>query len=880
MPRAPSLSPATGKPTSSSYIHTTDFHFIDNAGRTLLLRGVNLSGSSKAPVGRLSYILDGFWEKAHAGDESFIGRPLNLDDGSADVHLARLSGWGFNLLRFPVTWEAIEHAGPGKYDHEFMNYVVRVLQKCKQYGFRVYLDPHQDIWSRFSGGSGAPYWTLAACGIDPSNITATQAAILHCEYPRAQNPDPAQLPAMLWSTNYGRLLSQTIFTLFFSGRDFAPNCIIDGQNIQDYLQSHYIEAIGRLADLIRETSPELLDDCVIGWDSMNEPFEGLVGWEDLNRNPQKQGSTLKKGTHPTPAQSFRLGMGKVQNVDNWTFGALGPSQRGTVTIDPKGHKVWGAANGDEGADGINNKWGWRRDTERWPLGICIWALHGVWDIETGFINRPEYFRYNPATGVEVDFIADYWRSHFLAYARRIRKAHPEAILFVQPPVFAQPPPIEEEVLKGRCAYTGHYYDGLTLVTRHWNWFNADALGLLRGKYSSTLQAVKIGESAIRKSLQQQLGILKEDAKILGSYPTVIGEIGIPYDMDAKRSYGWTDGGKHQGDYSRQERALDASLNGCDGTNAINWTMWTYCPDNSHEWGDGWNMEDLSIWSPDDLNNQQQETEDAEAEPDSIERRSYTHDSRSFLLDKNGSRLLPASVSLSAIDISANTVACPPGESISMKEQRGPAGWRSNPYEFLTNGARAVRAFCRPWPRKVVGKPKIITFDIKKAYFRLVVTVRGDDKLNLAGTDEADPATEIYIPLIHYAMDRWLPGAQRLSGLSHGISGGSRNMANVESAETDTIVSESDSVATSSSETLQTGTRAIAEKELVDLDVKVSAGRWSIEGQILKWWYPVPSEGNEDQEYVIEVRRRGGAIETKATPRRWFELLCPDSCCIM
>lgn len=112
MPSVPSTSPATGNPTGPTFIHTTDCNFVDNAGRTLLLRGVNLSGSSKAPVDRPSYVREGFWEVAENGGESFVGRPLNIDDGSADVHLARLSGWGFNMLRFPVTWESLEHEGP------------------------------------------------------------------------------------------------------------------------------------------------------------------------------------------------------------------------------------------------------------------------------------------------------------------------------------------------------------------------------------------------------------------------------------------------------------------------------------------------------------------------------------------------------------------------------------------------------------------------------------------------------------------------------------------------------------------------------------------------------------------------------------------------
>lgn len=112
MPQVPSVSPATGAPTPDYFIHTTATNFVDNYGRTILLRGVNLSGSSKSPAGSQSQVLDDFWEDAERGDKSFTGRPLNLEDGSADVHLARLRGWGFNMLRYVVTWESLEHEGP------------------------------------------------------------------------------------------------------------------------------------------------------------------------------------------------------------------------------------------------------------------------------------------------------------------------------------------------------------------------------------------------------------------------------------------------------------------------------------------------------------------------------------------------------------------------------------------------------------------------------------------------------------------------------------------------------------------------------------------------------------------------------------------------
>src|SRR5512146_1742693 len=91
-------------------IHIDEPYIKDELGRTLMLRGVNLGGSSKVPAhpNGATYNREGFFEHR---DVSFVGRPFPLNE--AGEHFRRLRRWGLTTLRLLVTWEAIEHAGPG-----------------------------------------------------------------------------------------------------------------------------------------------------------------------------------------------------------------------------------------------------------------------------------------------------------------------------------------------------------------------------------------------------------------------------------------------------------------------------------------------------------------------------------------------------------------------------------------------------------------------------------------------------------------------------------------------------------------------------------------------------------------------------------------------
>jgi len=527
-----------------------DDHWVDEEGRRLILRGANLGGDCKVPTrpDGDTRLKAGFYEGKGV---SFVGRPFPLSE--ADEHFSRLKRWGLDFHRLVVTWEAVEHDGPGLYDEEYLDYIEALAAKAQAQGVRFFVDPHQDAWSRWTGGDGAPLWTLEAAGFEPSRLFATGAAHLN------QELGPAY-PRMSWFSNYDRLACATMWTLFFAGDAFAPgigpvgfasDSLGGGSSLQDFLQGHYIAAMSKVAERLSRFPAAL------GFDSLNEPSLGFIGAPSLERRQ----SMTSLGTTPSPWQAILAGSGIPVEVPVFGIRALARKRIGTVSLGSPGLRAW--------KDGVD----------------CLWLRAGVWGLAEGGPRILDPGRFSSLGGKAVDGVRDFLKPFMARFHRGVCAAGGKGrfTLFVEGVPNAERPTWGEGD-PGPVVDATHWYDDLTLVTKRWLGFVA---------YDTRHGRIVLGQRRVRRYFIEALRELKAwGAARMGGAPTLLGEFGLPFDLNGARAY-------RTGDYRLHVKALSAYYDAIDAS-LLDSTIWNYAAANRHARGDLWNTEDLSIFCRDDF----------------------------------------------------------------------------------------------------------------------------------------------------------------------------------------------------------------------------------------------------------------------------------------
>jgi len=553
-----------------SPLHIEDECFKDDQGRTVILRGVNLGGDCKVPYPKGG--TDRPTDFSDHRDVSFIGRPFPLEE--AEEHFSRLKAWGFNVLRLLTTWEAIEHRGPYLFDEAYLDYFASLCRMAGDYGLYVFVDFHQDVWSRMSGGDGAPCWLFEKIGLDYTRFGAADAALVMQHVYDYDSPRPRQdtYPPMCWQANYRYPVNGIMWTLFFAGRELTPDFLIRDElseeevNVQRYLQGHYLACQEEVAKRV-QAYPHLL-----GFDTLNEPSPGWIG-KAMDTRPAKgsKDNPPLPGIACSPVEALYWSHGYSLELPYHEVrvlkGGIVPVRQ--VVLNPNKVSIW--------LEGAQDPF----------MEAGAWKLNNA---GTYKVLRNDFFQ--KVEGREIRFGEDCLVPFWQAVAESIRKYNPDWIVFAEKeaaegmmkPGF--PDKVPENIVNA-----SHWYDGLTLMTKKFRPFNIDI---------ATYQPA-IGYKAIEKKYIRELGRIKKSSKgINGGCPTLIGEFGIPFDLDEGKAYRKDAKGDHSSrPWKKHILALDLIYNALDHL-LLHSTHWNYTAHNRNDLriGDCWNQEDLSLYSID------------------------------------------------------------------------------------------------------------------------------------------------------------------------------------------------------------------------------------------------------------------------------------------
>lgn len=316
--------------STSANITVQGTNFVDGYGRQVTFRGFNISAESKL-------------------NENNVLPFANTSDAKQSA-IAMKTLTGANSIRFLITWAGIEPA-PGYIDQTYLQKVTAQIQQFIHQGFQVYVDFHQDLFSRYLfnenswyTGDGAPNWIIAAgtypvenCGVC---VTWSQNA--------TQNPPIQSAYSDFW---HNRTLSTSIGNIG--------------------MQDEFLKAAGQALTYIKyKLSPNEFN-AILGVDPFNEPMPGILA--------------------------------SGQSSNDWEVNVLWPFyQRFRATMDASG---WYAK---PAMIEPNPRWVGNIDFEIYPGGLQVGTLG------SRYVFNAHYYDWKAQSGILMPFGAqDGWETSYL-----------------------------------------------------------------------------------------------------------------------------------------------------------------------------------------------------------------------------------------------------------------------------------------------------------------------------------------------------------------------------------------------------------------------------------------------------------------------------------
>jgi endoglycosylceramidase len=154
-------------PSGINRLCVEDGHFKDENGRVVILRGVNLAGTSKIPP-FLPLPNPNASPRIPMRGDIMLTRDFDFLGNTWLAPLEDLPRWGVNVIRLLFVWEAYEPL-EGVTSERYLRMLDAIVERAARLGIYVIVDFHQDVYSRWMAGGcgeGFPQWTQVAPGLD------------------------------------------------------------------------------------------------------------------------------------------------------------------------------------------------------------------------------------------------------------------------------------------------------------------------------------------------------------------------------------------------------------------------------------------------------------------------------------------------------------------------------------------------------------------------------------------------------------------------------------------------------------------------------------------------------------------------------------------
>ncbi len=528
----------------------------DDANRYVFLHGANLSGSTKFPAG--------------TDPISYVGKPFDLAD--AEHHFAIMRKLGFNVVRFLVIWEGVEPYASGEYDEAYLDYIEKVVRLAGENGLYVFLDMHQDFFSRHLvalfddggdelnlydkkeialaeqyglnnrvGGDGAPAWAVKACL--PEKFVGGPEWGLPFWLGSSPRTVSDVIPFQLWGVNiFISLDVNRCFAAMLAGREVYPHYTIEGKNVQDYLQDSYANAWRQIAKRVKDLPN------VLGYDLMNEPaglFIRLPIQALLYREAKSAGGKIGHDRAMEIVNEF---------LDGLVEGGLGAGQADLMRE---------AFMSDVGL----------------PTSLDEIEAQGFAPDRALDPWRPEL---DAALAINSNFNKTHLQPFYAKVGGAILEEDPDAIMFIEQALGAMDrgiggqwaEPMTRPEGFDQMVYAPHYY---TDIYPH--------LGVNAPPREFTPE-----EKWLRDYRDAIADAIEPATFSLGNPPVLMGEFGTYFNFGGIEE-------SMANDYLISTLVLNPYYEAYDEM-LVHRTVWCYSPENTAENGDGWNREDFSVLGPD------------------------------------------------------------------------------------------------------------------------------------------------------------------------------------------------------------------------------------------------------------------------------------------